>query len=167
LPFYRIGGERAAAVVRHIGMKAGVSEGNRPRWWWGVMWSRCSGCCGSGGGTGEEDDRTGLARQRGRRGKGQVGQPKATGPVGRWASVGERGGGLWLGQKPERGQSSKRNSFRISIDFRNLAKVWKIAQGDLGRNLTWGFFLSSSRLSKYFRKMKYAMPCYATLDKIN
>jgi hypothetical protein len=32
------------------------------------------------------------------------------------------------------GQSSKRNPFRISIDFRNLAEVWKIAQGDLGRN---------------------------------
>jgi hypothetical protein len=56
------------------------------------------------------------------------------------------------------GQSSKRNSFRISIDFRNLVEVWKITQGDLGRNLTWGFFLTSSRLSKYFRKMKYAMP---------
>jgi hypothetical protein len=64
------------------------------------------------------------------------------------------------------GQSSKRIFFRISIDFRNLAKVWKIAQGDLGRNLTWGFFLTSSRLSKYFKKMKYAMPCYATLGKI-
>jgi hypothetical protein len=56
------------------------------------------------------------------------------------------------------GQSSKRNSSRISIDFRNLAEVWKIAQGDLGRNVTWGFFLTSSGLSKYFRKMKYAMP---------
>jgi hypothetical protein len=56
------------------------------------------------------------------------------------------------------GESSKRNSFRISIDFRNLAEVWKIAQGDLGRNLTWGFFLTSSGLSKYFRKMKYVMP---------
>jgi hypothetical protein len=65
------------------------------------------------------------------------------------------------------GQSSKRNSFRISIDFRNLVEVWKIAQGDLGRNLTWGVFLTSTRLSKYFRKMKYVMPCYATLGKIN
>jgi hypothetical protein len=56
------------------------------------------------------------------------------------------------------GQSSKRNSFRISFDFRNLVEVWKIAQGDLGRNLIWGFFLTSFGLSKYFRKMKYAMP---------
>jgi hypothetical protein len=29
------------------------------------------------------------------------------------------------------------------------------------------FFLNSSRLLKYFRKMKYAMPCYVTLGKIN
>jgi hypothetical protein len=87
--------------------------------------------------------------------------------VGRPASVGGRGGGLRLGQKPEMVQSSKRNPFRISIDFRNLAEVWKIVQGDLGRNLTWGFFLTSSRLSMNFRKMKYDMPCYATLDKIN
>jgi hypothetical protein len=70
----------------------------------------------------------------------------------------EGGGGPWLGQKPEMGQSFKINSFPISIDFRNLAEVWKIAEGDFGRNLTWGFFLTFSRLSKYFRKMKYTMP---------
>jgi hypothetical protein len=44
-----------------------------------------------------------------------------------WAGVGERGGGPQLGQKLEMGQCSKRNSFRISIDFRNLAEVCKIA----------------------------------------
>jgi hypothetical protein len=96
-----------------------------------------------------------------------VGRLKAIGPAGWWAGTGEMGGGPRLGQKLEMGQSSKRNSFQISIDFRNLPEVWKIAQGDLGRNLTWGFFLTSSRLSKYFIKMKYAMPCYATLGKIN
>jgi hypothetical protein len=80
------------------------------------------------------------------------------GGEGRWAAA---------GSKPGNGPKFKKNSFRISIDFRNLAEVWKIAQGDLGRNLTWEFFLTSSRLSKYFRKMKYAMPCYATLGKIN
>jgi hypothetical protein len=31
-------------------MKAAVSKGNQPWWWWGVMRSRCSGCYGSGGG---------------------------------------------------------------------------------------------------------------------
>jgi hypothetical protein len=96
-----------------------------------------------------------------------VGRLKAIGPAGWWAGTGEMGGGPRLGQKLEMDQSSKRNSFQISIDFRNLPEVWKIAQGDLGRNLTWGFFLKSSRLSKYFIKMKYAMPCYATLGKIN
>jgi hypothetical protein len=38
------------------------------------------------------ETRAGLARQRGRRGEGRVGRPKATGPAGRWASAGERGG---------------------------------------------------------------------------
>jgi hypothetical protein len=99
----------------------------------------------------EEDE--GGARTSAREERGRPG-----GPAGWWVGMGERGGGPRLGQKPEMGQSFKRNSFRISIDFRNLAEVWKIAQGDLGRNLTWGFFLTSSRLSKYFRKMKYVMP---------
>jgi hypothetical protein len=40
-----------------------------------------------------------------------VGWPKATRPVGRWDDARERGGGPRLGQKPEMGQSSKRNSF--------------------------------------------------------
>jgi hypothetical protein len=66
---------------------------------------------GSGGQPGEEDDRARPACQRGRRGEGQVGRPKATGLVDWWASVGERGGGPRLSQKPEMGQSSKRNSF--------------------------------------------------------
>jgi hypothetical protein len=68
------------------------------------------------------------ARQRGRRGEGWVGQPKATGPAGWWADARERGGGPQLGQKPEIGQSSKINSFRISIDFRiwqNFRKLHK------------------------------------------
>jgi hypothetical protein len=70
----------------------------------------------------------GPARQCGRRGDGWVGQLKATGLAGWWAGAGERGGGPRLGQKPEMGQSSKRNSFRISIDFRiwqNFGKLYK------------------------------------------
>jgi hypothetical protein len=158
-------------------MRVAISEWNRPGWWWGVMRSWCSGRDGSGGDVRAHETAaaavspgrktTGWGPQRGRRGEGRVGRSKAIGPASRWASARERGGGLRLGQKPEMGQCSKRNSFRISTDFRNLAEVWKIAQGDLGRNLTWGFFPTSSRLSKYFRKMKYDMPCYATLGKIN
>jgi hypothetical protein len=34
----------------------------------------------------------------------------------------------------------ERNSFEILIEFLNLPKLWKIAQGDLGRILMWGFF---------------------------
>jgi hypothetical protein len=41
--------------------------------------------------------------------------------------------------------------------FYNLGELWKIVPGDLGLILTWGFFLKSSRLSKYFRKIKYAV----------
>jgi hypothetical protein len=49
----------------------------------------------------------------------------------------------------------------------NIPRLWKFAQGDLGGILTWGFFLNSPRLLKDFRKIKYAMPCDATLGKIN
>jgi hypothetical protein len=75
-----------------------ISEGNRPGWWWGVMRSRRSGHYGSGDGgsggrPGEEDDRARPARQRGRRGEGWVGRPKATGLASWWASAGERGVG--------------------------------------------------------------------------
>jgi hypothetical protein len=70
----------------------------------------------------------GPAHLRGRRGEGQVGQLKATWLADRWAGAGERGGVPWLGQKPEMGQTSKRISFRISIDFRiwqNFGKLHK------------------------------------------
>jgi hypothetical protein len=86
---------------------------------------------GSSGRPGEEDDRAGPAHQRG--GEVKVGWAIQK-PLGRLASGlawGRGEVGLRLGQKPEMGQSSKRNSFRISIDFGNLAEVWKIAQGDL------------------------------------
>jgi hypothetical protein len=59
----------------------------------------------------------------------------------------------------------KKNSFVIKIDFLNIPRLWKFAQGDLGGIWTQGFFLNSSRLLKYFIKMKYDMPCYATLGK--
>jgi hypothetical protein len=49
--------------------------------------------------------------QGGRRGEGRVDWPKATGLAGWWAGAVERGGGPWLGRKPEMGQSSKRNYF--------------------------------------------------------
>jgi hypothetical protein len=66
--------------------------------------------------------RAGPPRQRGMK-RGRLG-----GPTGRWADTGERGGLPRLDQKPEMGQSSKRNSFRISIDFRiwqNFGKLLK------------------------------------------
>jgi hypothetical protein len=63
------------------------------------------------------------------------------------------------------GRKLKKNSFVIKIDFLNIPRLWKFAQGDLGGIWTQGFFLNSSRLLKYFRKMKYDMPCYATLGK--
>jgi hypothetical protein len=65
------------------------------------------------------------------------------------------------------GQNLKKNPFRIKIKFLNIPRLWKFVQADLGGILTYGFFINSSRLLKYFRKMKYAMPCYATLGKIN
>jgi hypothetical protein len=65
------------------------------------------------------------------------------------------------------GRNRMKNYFRIKFEFLNIQRLWKFARGDLGGILTWGFFLNSFRLLKDFRKMKYAMPCYATLGKIN
>jgi hypothetical protein len=63
------------------------------------------------------------------------------------------------------GRKLKKISFLIKIEFLNIPRLWKFAQGDLGGIWTQGFFLNSSRCLKYFRKMKYAMPCYTTLGK--
>jgi hypothetical protein len=63
------------------------------------------------------------------------------------------------------GQKLKKVSFLIKIEFLNIPRLWKFAHGDLGGIWTQGFFQNSSSLLKYFRKMKYAMPCYATLGK--
>jgi hypothetical protein len=88
-----------------------------------------------------------------------------------WAKWVERGpGGLWAkrasvgGAGPD-GPKSEESSFSKKNWFLNIPRLCKFAQGDLGGILTWGFFLKSSRLSKYFRKIKYVMPCYATLGK--
>jgi hypothetical protein len=43
--------------------------------------------------------------------------------------------------------------FKIKINFLNLPRLWKFAQGDLGGIFTQGFFLNSSRLLKDFRKI--------------
>jgi hypothetical protein len=95
------------------------------------------------------------------------------------AGLGEEGEGrpvglagpkaMWAGNA-SRAESEKwigRRIFRLNIGFLNLPMLWKFAQGDLIGIWTQGFFLNSSRLLKYFRKMKYVMPCYATLGKIN
>jgi hypothetical protein len=84
------------------------------------------------------------------------------GGCGATGSVREGGGGIRGGLV---GQKLKKNSFLIKIEFLNMPRLWKFAQGDLGGFWIQGFFLNSSRLLKYFRKMKYAMPCYATLGK--
>jgi hypothetical protein len=43
--------------------------------------------------------------------------------------------------------------FELEIGIWNLLSLWKFAQGKLGGILTWGFFLNSSKLLKYFRKI--------------
>jgi hypothetical protein len=52
---------------------------------------------------------------------------------------------------PEPGQNSKRNSFRISIDF-EFGRTLENCTRRFRMNLTWGFFLKSSRLSKILEK---------------
>jgi hypothetical protein len=72
----------------------------------------------------------------------------------------------WTGKPLGRlGRKLKEITFMIKIDFFNIPSLWKFTQEDLGGIWTQGFFLNSSRLLKYFRKMNYAMPCYATLGK--
>jgi hypothetical protein len=46
-------------------------------------------------------------------------------------------------------------------------KALEICTRRFRRNFDIRIFLNSSRLLKYFRKMEYAMPSYATLGKIN
>jgi hypothetical protein len=100
-------GDQAAAVLHHNGMKAAVSEGNQ-----------------SGDVVGSDEEyvlrplrerrqhreaacaharqwrrQSAWGRRRGRREKGRVGRPKATGPAGRWADAGEREGGPRLDRK--------------------------------------------------------------------
>jgi hypothetical protein len=79
----------------------------------------------------------------------QAKQPVAARGWAGWAGIGEK---KWFPNK---------------IWFLNILSLWKFAQEDLGGILTWGFFLNSSRHLKDFRKIRYAMPCYATLGKIN
>jgi hypothetical protein len=43
--------------------------------------------------------------------------------------------------------------FGIKIGFLNLSRLWKFVEVDLGGILIWGFFLNSSRLLNYFRKI--------------
>jgi hypothetical protein len=75
----------------------------------------------------------------------------------------------WAGKKNKGGGQAeiKKKYFQIKNWIFEFTKAWKFAQEDLAGILTWGFFLNSSRLLTDFRKIKYAMPCYATLGKIN
>jgi hypothetical protein len=69
------------------------------------------------------------------------------GPAEAEAQWGEAGRlGRNLGRENEK-------DFRIKIGFSNLARLWKIVEGDLGEILTWGYFLNSSRLLKDFWKI--------------
>jgi hypothetical protein len=83
------------------------------------------------------------------------------GPVG---LAGLRGRVGWLAAGPI-GPNVKEKNFPNKIWFLNIARLWKIVEGDLGGILTWGFFLNSSRLLKDFRKILYAMPCNASCTR--
>jgi hypothetical protein len=117
---------------------------------------------------GEEDDRVKPSCRRKRAGQaGWAGQrprpsggwrwwPNGRGKVSGPARVEGEAGRSWA--ESGAGPEFKKNSFRISIDFGIWRNFGKIVQEYLGGILAWGFFLKYSRLSMYFRKMKYAMP---------
>jgi hypothetical protein len=66
-------------------------------------------------------------------------------------------GASWPG-----GPESNKILFEYLFEFWNLARLWKFVQRDLGGIFTWGFFLKSSSISKYFRKNEicHAMICH-------
>jgi hypothetical protein len=60
----------------------------------------------------------------------------------------------WAGQGVRRwAAAGLENNSELKIGFLNLPRLWKFVDGDLGRILTWGFLLNSSRLLKDFRKI--------------
>jgi hypothetical protein len=76
---------------------------------------------------------------------------------GEWAGQGGRRGGPRLGQihSWDRIRKEFPFKFQLILEFdRNLENCTRRFR----RNFGMGIFLKSSRLSKYFRKMKYAMP---------
>jgi hypothetical protein len=101
---------------------------------------------------------------------GQMGRRGRLRPVGEGWSAGLAKPKAKWADKASQAESKKwigRRIFGLKIGFLNLPRLWKFAQGDLGGIWTQGFFLNSSRLLKYFGKMKYVMLCYATLGKNN
>jgi hypothetical protein len=71
----------------------------------------------------------------------------------------------WLAAGPI-GLKVRKNSFPNNNLIFEYTKALEICRR-FRRNFDMRIFLKSSRLSKYFGKIKYAMPCYATLGKIN
>jgi hypothetical protein len=64
------------------------------------------------------------------------------------------------------GLKVEENFFSNKNRIFEYTKAFKICTRRFRKNMDTGiFFLNSSRLLMYFRKMKYAMPCYATLGK--
>jgi hypothetical protein len=61
---------------------------------------------------------------------------------------------------------SKNSSPNNNLIF-EYTKALEICRRRFRRNFDMRIFLKSFKLSKYFRKMKYVMPCYATIGKIN
>jgi hypothetical protein len=154
------GGDRPAALVMAIN--------GHPVWWggkmegeWGVKRGVLAVVLGGGGG-----GRSGF-----------WGKKKGGRLIG-WACLSVRGGDGpgWdrrAGREVGRGWAKNLKCanvqeikpFRILFGIWIFGKLWKFVQRDLEGILTWGFFLKSSRLLKDFLKMKYAMPCYATLGQ--
>jgi hypothetical protein len=119
---------------------------------------------------------TGEARTSAREGRERPGGPTE----GHWAGwpMGRRGGeGRWATARPKGrmgrlaagpiGLKVKENSFPNKDLIFEYTKALEICRRRFRRDFDMRIFLKSSRLSKYFRKMKYVMPCYATLSKIN
>jgi hypothetical protein len=151
-----------------VANKGGVREGGVAGRLLAMAQKMGGGPVRHGRGTEHGGARPACLREEDEGGTGWLGRPKAeaqwrfggggpNGGKGEWAGRGGRRDGPRLGRIRSRARIQKKFFLNFNL-FLEFGRILKFAQGDLEEILTRGFFLKSSRLSKYFRKMKYAMP---------
>jgi hypothetical protein len=143
-----------------VANKGGVREEGAAGWLLAMEQEMGDGPVRRGQGAEDGGARPTCPREEDKGGVGWLGQPKAEaewrfgggdpkGGKGEWVGWRGRRGGPRLGRIRSRARIQKNffSNFNLFLEFGRTLEI-----------LTRGFFLKSSRLSKYFRKMKYVMP---------